>query len=110
MKNNESLIGKRYLPRDNSFSRNLSNERHTDFLAPTAWTEAEVTTIKSEPFLVNTYFIGVIQAHLFILVETERQETYFVMYYESGVVSKKNTLEDIRRFDRRMQWNTLQHL
>lgn len=102
MENKESLIGKLYVPRDNSYSRNLSNERTKESLAGNVWSEAYITTIKSEPFLVNTCFLNKVKSHLFILVETERQETYFVMYYEHGVVSETNTLEDIRRFDVRL--------
>lgn len=97
----ESLIGKQYMPRDNSYSRNLSNSRTYVRLSGVPYTgqQAQVTTIKSEPFeVINTDF-STPSTHKFVLVETDTQETYFVMYHEHGLITETNTVESILQSD-----------
>ena len=87
----ESLIGKFYLPSDNSYSVNLTSSSNNPYendqlyLAGTFNTNAKLCTIVSEPFMcyINTS-IGTSKLVEMILVEYDGQ-TSSILYYEKCV-------------------------
>lgn len=95
----KTYLNKKYIPQDNSYSRNLSNGNDRCFVRlagiPYKMQPPEITTIKSEPFSVNITEYSYPTSCTFVLVETTSKETYFVMFHESGVISETNTKEDI---------------
>lgn len=95
----KTYIGKKYIPQDNSYSKNLSNGNGINFVClagiPNKYQRPEITTIKSDPFDVLITEHSNHDTYKFILVETVSKETYFVMFHERGVISDTNSSEDI---------------
>ena len=87
--------GKQYVAIDNSYLRNLSNDRKqgNDYLAGSMYNLPVLTTIVSEPFMVNVTKHKRIEPELFIMVINESGETYFVLFHEHGVITQRNTFE-----------------
>lgn len=97
----ELLIGKQYMPLDNSYMVNLSNRSFFASLGgiPYKNKPAEVCVIKSDPFDVIITEHESNKTHSFILVETERNETYFVLYHSFRVITKETTIELLKQRD-----------
>jgi hypothetical protein len=92
----ESLIGKYYLPCDNSYSVNLTSatnypyKREEPLLAGSFNSEAKMCVIVSEPFIckVDSNLSGIYEM---IMVEYENK-TYSILYYEHCVRDDKNIM------------------
>jgi hypothetical protein len=87
----ESLIGKYYLPVDNSYSVNLTSavdypyKNEHLYLAGTYNTEAKLCIIVSEPFTINIDGMRMVEM---ILVEYEKQIST-IMYFKDCVRDNK---------------------
>lgn len=91
----ESLIGKWYLPVDNSYSVNLTSAANHPYisedtsLAGNYNSDAKMCVIVSEPFIckVDSGLSG-IRTYDMIMVEYENK-TYSILYYERCVIDNK---------------------
>ena len=96
----ESLIGKWYLPVDNSYSVNLTSaalypyKSEDTSLAGNYNSEAKMCVIVSEPFIcrVDSDLSG-IRTYEMIMVEYENK-TYSILYYEHCVRDDKNIMDN----------------
>lgn len=98
MKTEENLIGAKYIPQDNSYSRNLSNERGEakKNLAGTVSSKAEIVTIISKPFQIEmTTVTNRRDAYLFVLVLDSCNDTYLYMWHPHGLITKEKSADDI---------------
>lgn len=88
----ESIVGKYYLPHDNSYSVNLTSasnypyDNEQLYLAGTNDTDAKLCKIVSEPFICNVRvgLDGDIKQYEMILVEYEGQ-TSSILYHKDSV-------------------------
>jgi len=94
----ESLIGKQYLSRDNSYCENLSNGIDR-ILAGTAWQDAQVTTIICEPYDDEVSFMDVKHTYKFVNVQDSRREHHKVTFHPHGIVTESNTVEKMLNGD-----------
>jgi hypothetical protein len=91
----ESLIGKWYLPVDNSYSVNLTSaalypyKSEDTSLAGNYNSDAKMCIIVSEPFICKVHSdISGLRTHEMIMVEYENK-TYSILYYERCVIDNK---------------------
>jgi len=92
--------GKQYVAIDNSYEVNLSNPKaEKTYLAGTSSSDFKVTTIASEPFTIM--YLG---AHsneyrpcAFVILNDEDGMSYMTLFYENGVITKANTIEDMTK-------------
>lgn len=83
----KSIIGKTYIPFDNSWSVNLTStcdyphKSKNRYLAGTNNTESKTCIIASEPFMCNTIIVALDQKHSYemIIVECEN-ESHMVLF------------------------------
>jgi hypothetical protein len=96
----ESLIGRCYLPVDNSYSVNLTSATKYPYksedisLAGGFNSDAKMCVIVSEPFIcrVDSDLSG-IRTYEMIMVEYENK-TYSILYYEHCVRDDKNIMDN----------------
>jgi hypothetical protein len=96
----ESLIGKCYLPVDNSYSVNLTSASRYPYksedtsLAGNFSSEAKMCVIVSEPFIckVDSDLSG-IRTYEMIMVEYDNK-TYSILYYEGCVRDDKIIMDN----------------
>lgn len=89
--------GKKYVAIDNSYEINLSNPvAEKKYLAGTYNTDFTVTTIMSEPFIVN--YLGThckeYNDKIFVMVKDDDNITYMTLFYDNGVIDPLSTIDD----------------
>lgn len=81
----ESIIGKKYIAVDNSYSLNLTNQRREHWLAGTVNDNPKEAIVISEPYKQNVEcVVSGIKSYEFVNVEYEG-DTIKVMYHEKAV-------------------------
>lgn len=90
MANHVSIIGKRYMPNDNSWQLNLTDRNKSgvksDYLAGTANTTGKIVTILSGPFTINVDWIGKRFVEQFVIVTDEDDSSHITLFSEGCVI------------------------
>lgn len=92
-----SIIGKKYIPIDNSWVRNLSDEKQfaNRTLTSDKRGEMNIVTIVTDPFLVKNLFLGKESMKTFVIVKDKNDYTYFCLYHDQAVITRTNTITKI---------------
>lgn len=81
----ESIIGKKYVAIDNSYSLNLTDQKREHYLAGTGFDNPKEAIIVSEPYKQDVEcIVSGIKSYDFINVKYE-QDTIRVMYHKQAV-------------------------
>ena len=92
----ENLIGKQFIPTDNSYSINLTTLDHCCYLAGTRSSDPIITTIINNPFQ-EVISIGVFkeefQTNTFVLTKDEEGNIYKCLFDNRGF-DVQNRIED----------------
>ena len=91
----KSLIGKTYVPRDNSYAENLTTGEKK-YLAGTRWQAAIPVTILTDPYEETiTNIANKKVLHTFIKVKCPDNQEHRVLFHEHGIVTESNSVEKI---------------
>ena len=93
MSKKESLIGKKYIPIDNSWSVNVTScgdflsKAKRSYLARSYWDEGKTCVIVSESFICNVCTTGVSEPRSTrkMIMVNYNNETHMVMFHETGI-------------------------
>lgn len=90
MANEVSIIGKTYLPNDNSWQINISQhdnggKMQNDSLAGIYNEPAKETTIITEPFKVNVFWMGKYREKEFVIVNDSKGDSHMTLFHEDCI-------------------------